>query len=112
MGTWTDEEINTLVRMWPSNSSVILIAAWLNRQRQAIYSKAKWLQKKGLLEDKDFPRSRPINPGPQDFDEVKRDYCRKHHITIAELCARFEGNDQLAGELYRLAQAAKLTKFR
>jgi hypothetical protein len=47
--------------------------------------------------------------GPQDFDEVKRDYCRKHHITIAQLCARFESDYQLAAELYRPAQAAKQT---
>ena len=111
MGTWTDEEISTLVSMWPTHA-VMQIAARLNRQRQVIYSKAKWLQKKGLLEDKDFPRSRPINPGPQDFDEVKRDYCRKHHITVAELCVRLERDTQFAAELYRLAQAAKITRLR
>jgi transposase len=110
MAIWTDEEISTLVSMWPTNS-VMQIASRLNRQRQVIYSKAKWLQKKGLLEDKDFPRSRPINPSRQDFDELKRDYCRKHHITIAELCARFESNDQLAAELYRLARATKPTSL-
>lgn len=110
MGTWTDEEISTLVSMWPSNS-VMLIATRLNRQRQVIYSKAKWLHKKGLLEDKDFPRSRPINPDPQDFDEVKRNYCREHHISIAQLCARLGSDDRLAAELYRLAQAAKQTRL-
>jgi hypothetical protein len=41
---------------------------------------------------------------------VKKDYCRKHHITIAELSARMESDDQLVAELYRLAQAAKLTR--
>jgi len=66
------------------------------------------LRKEGLLKDKKVLRSRLIKPNPQDFDEVKRDYCRKHHITIAELCARFERNNQLAAELYRLAQAVKL----
>ena len=110
MGTWTDEEISTLVSMWPTNS-VMQIATRLNRRREAIYSKAKWLHKKGLLEDKDFPRSRPINPDPQDFDEVKRDYCRKSQITIAELCARLKSNTQLAAELYRLAQVAKQTRL-
>ena len=60
------------------------------------------------MEDKKVLRGPSIKPDPQDFDEVKRDYCRKHNITIAELCARFEGDDQLAAELYRLAQAAKL----
>ena len=105
MGTWTDEEISTLVSMWPSNS-VMLIAARLNRQRQVIYSKAKWLQKKGLLEDKDFPRSRPINPGPQDFDEAKGVF-RKSQINIAALCAGLKCDTQLAAELYRLAQVAK-----
>jgi hypothetical protein len=53
----------------------------------------------------------PIRPDLQDFDEVKRDYCRKHHITIAELCARFESDDQFVAELYRRAQAAKLTRL-
>ena len=110
MGIWTDEEISTLVSMWPTNS-VMHIATRLHRQRQAIYLKAKWLHKKGLLEDKDFPRSRPINPDPQDFDEVKRGYCRKHHITVAELCARLERNSQFAAELYRLAQVAKQTRL-
>ena len=38
-------------------------------------------------------------------------YCRKNHITTAELYARFESDDQLAAELYRLAQAAKLTRL-
>ena len=70
--------------------------------------KAKWLRKEGLLEDKKVLRTRSIKPDPQDFDEVKRNYCRKHHITIAELCARLERDDQLAAELYRLAQAVKL----
>ena len=106
VGIWTDEEISTLVSMWPTNS-VTQIAMRLNRHREAIYYKAKWLHKKGLLEDKDFPRTRPINPGPQDFDEVKRNYCREHHITIAELCARLGSDDHLAADLYRLAQAAR-----
>ena len=106
MGTWTDEEISTLVSMWPTHA-VMQIATRLNRQRQVIYSKAKWLHKKGLLEDEDFPRSRPINPGPQDFDEAKRDYCRKSQINIAALCAGLKCDTQLAAELYRLAQVAK-----
>ena len=111
MGIWTDEEIRTLVSMWPTNS-VMKIATRLNRRRETIYAKAKWLHKKGVLEDKDFPRSRPINPDLQDFDEVKRDYCRKHHITVAELCARLERDTQFAAELYRLARAAKITRLR
>jgi transposase len=110
MGIWTDEEIRTLVSMWPTNS-VMKIAKRLNRRRETIYAKAKWLHKKGVLEDKDFPRSRPINPDPQDFDEVKRDYCRKHHITVAELCARLERDTQFAAELYRLAQVVKQTRL-
>jgi len=108
MPRWTDEEISTLISLWPMGS-VMQIAARLHRSRQVIYSKAKWLHKNGLLKDVDFPRSnRSINPALHDFDEVKRDYCCKHHITIAELCARLESDAQLAAELYRLAQAAKL----
>jgi hypothetical protein len=59
------------------------------------------------------PRSiSPVKPDPRDFDEVKRDYCRKHRITIAELGARFKRDDQLAAALYRQAQAAKPTRLR
>ena len=68
---------------------------------------------KGLLESKKAGRrGRSIKPDPQDFDEVKRDYCRKHHITAAELGARFERDGQLAAELYRLALEAGLTRVR
>jgi transposase len=104
---WTDEEISTLVSMWPT-STAAQIAPRLRRSCGAIRLKAKQLRKEGLLKDKKVLRSRLIKPNPQDFDEVKRDYCRKHHITIAELCARFERDNQLAAELYRLAQAVKL----
>ena len=54
MAIWTDEEIRTLVSLWPT-TSVMQIATRLHRSRQVIFSKAKWLHKKGLLEDKDFP---------------------------------------------------------
>jgi predicted transcriptional regulator len=113
MSTWTDEEVGALVSMWP-NTSVTQIATRLHRSREAVSYKAKRLHEKGLLllEARCAKQNRPINPDPQDFDEVKREYRRKHHITIAELCARFEGDDRLAAELYRLAQAAKLTRLR
>ena len=52
-----------------------------------------------------------IRPDLQDFVEVKRDYCRKHHIDIAELSARFESDERFAAELYRLAQAAKQARL-
>ncbi len=45
------------------------------------------------------------------------DFRLDHHIAckvgvaIAELCARFERDDQLAAELYRLALAAKLLRL-
>ena len=66
-----------------------------------------------MLEDKDFPGSnRSINPALHDFDAVEMDYCREHHINMAQLCARFESDDQLAIELYRLAKAAKLTRVK
>ena len=54
--------------------------------------------------------TRPIRPDLQDFDEVKRDYCRQHHIDIAKLNARLETDDRLAAELYQLAQAAKFNR--
>ena len=43
---------------------------------------------------------------------MKMDYCRKHHIDDAQLSARFEADNQLAAELYRLAQAAKIIRLR
>jgi hypothetical protein len=108
---WTDEEISTLVSMWPT-STTAQIAMRLRRPCGAIREKAKRLCKKGLLDGKNAPRCQSIKPDPQDFDEVKSNYCRKHHVTIAELCARFERDNQLASELYRLALAAKLTRLR
>jgi transposase len=103
--SWTDEEISTLVTMWP-NTSVMQIATRLHRSYSTIRRIARRLRKEGLLKAKNTARSRSIRPDPQDFDQVKRDYCRKHHITIAQLCARLEGGNQLAAELYRLALAA------
>ena len=112
---WTDEDISTLVRMWPTNS-VTRIANRLHRSPDATRERARRLLKQGLLEGTITSHNKinggrsttnPIKPDPQDFDEVKGDYCRKHHITIAQLYARFEGDDRLVAELYRLAQAAK-----
>ena len=54
----------------------------------------------------------PLKPDKQDFEAVKTDYCRQHQITVAELSARFEQNDQLVAELYRLAQAAKCRRIK
>ena len=108
---WTDEEINTLVSMWP-NASGMQIATRLHRAYGSVYTKAKQLREEGFLEAKDTWQSRSIKPDLQDFDEVKVDYCRKHNITIAELCARLKDDDQLMAELYRLAHAAKLTRLR
>jgi hypothetical protein len=71
----------------------------------------KTVAQKGLLEAKDTPR-RSIKPDLQDFNEVKMNYCRKHNITIAELSARLEDDDQLRAELYRLALAAELIGLR
>ena len=65
----------------------------------------KTVTRTGLfVESEETPRCRSIESEPQDFDEVKRDYCRKHGIKLVELCARLEGNNQLAAELYALAQ--------
>ena len=112
MSPWTDEEILALIRLWPT-STAAQIAAQLHRSRGAVRVRAKQLCKEGLLESKNATRrGQSIKPDVQDFDEVKRNYCRKHHITIAELGARFERDDQLAAGLYRLALAAKLTRLR
>jgi hypothetical protein len=111
MSLWTDEEISTLISMWP-NASVMQIAARLDRSRRGIGEKVKSLRKKGFLLDfKKPPRNPSIKPDPRDFDKVKRDYRRKHHISIAQLSVRLERNGQLATELYRQALAAKLTRL-
>jgi DNA-binding Lrp family transcriptional regulator len=107
---WTDEDISTLVRMWPTNS-VTRIANRLHRSPDATRERARRLLKQGLLEGTITSHNKinggrsttnPIKPDPQDFDEVKGDYCRKHHITIAQIYARFEGDDRLVAELYGL----------
>jgi hypothetical protein len=94
---WSDEEISTLIRLWPTQSAM-QIANTLRRSRSAIRSKGRALCKKGLLEGKNALRGQSIKPDAHDFDEVKTDYCRTHHITMAELGARFESDHQLAGE--------------
>ena len=55
--------------------------------------------------------AKPNNqPQPQDFDEVKMDYSRKHQIDHRPTSAQgLNKHNQLAVELYRLAQAARLT---
>ena len=111
MNTWTDEEISTLVSMWPTHT-VRQIANTLHRSRAVITERVKRLRERGLLKAKNPPRCRSIKPDPQDFNKAKRDYCWKHGIKLVELCARLEGNDQLTAELYALAQAAKLARLR
>ena len=98
--------------MWPT-STVMQIACALRRPYSTMRSKVRELCKKGLLESKKAGRrGRPIKPDPQDFDEVKRDYCRRNHISFAELSERFERDDRLAAELYRRALEARLTRLR
>jgi len=86
------------------------IATRLRRSRQVVFLKVEIYAKWGLLEDKDISRGRPIKPDQQDFDEAKRNYCRKDDMTIAQLCAKFESDNRLAAQLYRLAQTAKLAR--
>ena len=113
MRFWTEQEVTTLLSMWPT-ASRLQIAKTLHRLPQSVGDKAKWLRDKGLLEGTNNRRNagRSITPDPQDFDAVKMDYCRKHHIDDAQLNARFEADNQLAAELYRLAQAAKNIRLR
>ena len=109
MSTWTDDETCELISLWPTNTAA-QVARRLQRPLDAIRFKAKRLREKGLLEIKNAPR-RSIKPDRQDFDNVRRDYCRNHHIDIAQLCIRLESDGQLAAELYRLALAAKLIRL-
>jgi hypothetical protein len=106
---WTDEEINTLVRMWP-NATIMQIANTLHRSYWATRDRAKLLREKGLLKAKGMPRNPSIRPDPR-VDKAKMDYCSKHHISIADLDVSLERNGQLAAELYRLAEAAKLARL-
>jgi hypothetical protein len=108
---WTKEETNTLVSMWPS-ASLIQIANALHRTHTAIRGRVAYLRKKGLLlKAKRMPRNPSIKPDPQDLDKAKRDYCHKQNISLAKLGVRLERKGKLVAELYRLAQAAKLTRL-
>ena len=120
MPRWTDEEIRELVTLWRTHTAV-QIAPRLQRRLGSVTNKVERLREKGLLKAKNPPRNKfnqgrsttkPIKPDLQDFDAVKTNYCRKRHISLAKLCTRFERDDKLAAELYRLAQLAKLTRLR
>ena len=84
------------------------IANTLHRSPGSIRDKAQRLRDKGVL--KAIPQSGSIKPDRQDFDEVKMNYCRKNHITTAELYSRFESDDQLAAELYRRGSSGQADK--
>jgi DNA-binding Lrp family transcriptional regulator len=116
---WTDEELCELIDLWPTHS-VAQIAKHLHRSPSATRERARQLLRDGVLEGTMASHNilvgtgsmtRPIRPDLQDFDEVKRDYCRQHHIDIAQLNARFESDHRLAAELYRLAQTAKFNRL-
>jgi len=112
MPLWTEQEVSTLLSMWPTSSRLQLAEA-LHRSPPAIGSKLASLHKKGLLEGtKNNPKktARSITISSQDFEAVKMDYCRKHHIDNAQLTARLEADSQLAAKLYRLAISAKITR--
>jgi len=89
---WTGKEISTLVSMWP-NASISQIATRLQRAHSSVRGKAKRLRDNRLLEAKKFLRPSSIKPALTDFDIVKMDYCRKHNMTTAQLCARLQSDD-------------------
>ena len=116
---WTDDEIRELIALWPTNS-VARIAKRLRRSTEATRERARRLIKEGVLggtiaeQDMIFKTrstTRSIRPELQDFEQVKRDYGRKHHIPVSQLRARLGSDDRLTAELYRLAQAAKLKRL-
>jgi hypothetical protein len=113
MRIWTEQEVTILLNMWPT-ASRLQIANTLHRSPNCIGDKAKWLRDKGLLEGKKSRRNagQSVKPDQQHFDAVKRDYCLKHHIDIAQLNASFASDNRLAADLYRLAQAAKVIRLR
>ena len=84
---WTDEELCELIDLWPTHS-VAQIAKHLHRSPSATRERARQLLRDGVLEGTMASHNilvgtgsmtRPIRPDLQDFDEVKRDYCRQHH---------------------------------
>jgi hypothetical protein len=101
MRAWTEQGVTTLLSMWPT-ATLLQIADTLHRSRHSIADKAKWLRDKGLLEGNKNRRNagQSVKPDQQDFDVVKMDYCRKHHIDIAQLNARFASDNRLAADLY------------
>ena len=113
MRVWTEQEVTTLLSMWPT-ATHLQIGNALHRSRHSVCDKAKWLRDKGLLEGTKNRRNagQSVKPDQQDFDAVKMDYCRKHHMDVTQLSARFKGDSLLAAELYRLAQVAKMTRLR
>ena len=113
MRFWTEQEVTILLNMWPT-ASRLQIANTLHRSPQSVGDKAKWLRDKGLLEGTKNRRNakQSVKPDQQDFDAVKMDYCRNHHIDITQLNASFASDNRLAAELYRLAQAAKIIRLR
>jgi len=111
---WTGEELSTLVSMWP-NAPIAQIATRLHRPYTSVRGKARQLRDIGLLEAKHTKNTKntqppSIKPDLIDFDNVKMDYCRKHAMTIAQLCARLQYDDQLRAELYQLALEARLIR--
>jgi hypothetical protein len=52
-----------------------------------------------------------IEPDAQDLDQVIKSHCREHRIRTDELYTRLKNDDALVAEMYRLAQAAKLTRL-
>jgi len=113
MRVWTEQEVTTLLSMWPT-ATYLQIGNALHRSRHSVCDKAKWLRDKGLLEGTKNRQNaeQSVKPDQQDFDAVKMDYCRNHHIDIVQLNVRFGSDNRLAADLYRLAQAAKVIRLR
>ena len=113
MRVWTEQEVTTLLSMWPT-ATYLQIGNALHRSRHSVCDKAKWLRDKGLLEGTKDRRNamQSVKPDQQDFDAAKMDYCRNHQIDITQLNAGFASDNRLAAELFRLAQAATLSDGR
>ena len=113
MRVWTEQEVSTLLSMWPT-ATHLQIGNALHRSRHSVCDKAKWLRDRGFLEGTKDRRNamQSVKPDQQDFDAAKMDYCRNHQIDITQLSARFASDNRLAADLYRLAQAAKIIRLR
>ena len=102
---WTDEEINTLVSMWPKASIIS------NRKHLAPHvlgntRDGKTVTQKGLVGSQEqLHETHQLNPTRKTSTKRRETIAASTASTSLELGVRFERNGQLAAELYALSPA-------